>query len=146
MKFEFDVRSQLANLNAWSSANPKVAPVSLFDYAGLTASPDTLFSFAEFFLPELVEWQGRKFLASRFDHTVYAAWQSKLKSGREIQRVMNHIHISWLLQNDEISDELAVAAAGAIRDIWQRTLGPEGLISESLGRGLEDASVTFFSP
>jgi hypothetical protein len=118
--------------------------VSLLDYVGFIATLDMVFAFAELFQPELVVHEGRRFLASGFTQATYDGWVQKGTSPKEIQRVMNHIHISTLIQNQEVSDEAACEAAQAIALIWSRTLGPEGLQVEAIGDDFMDAAVTFF--
>lgn len=136
--------AQLANFNEWSKTGPEPATISLLDYVGFVATPDLLFGFAALFWPDLIVHDGLRFLASGFSAEAYDDWKRTGKAPQEVQRVMNHLHVSTLLQQQVVSDEVAVEAARVIATIWSRTLGPEGLVAEAVGGGLDDAAVTFF--
>ena len=144
MRLKESVMSQLNDFRAWSATGAAPGPISLFDYVGFIATIDSLFGFAALFLPDLVVHDGLRFLASGFSGETYDAWVREGKTPHEIQRVMNHVHISTLLQQQEVSDEAAVEAARVIAEIWSRTLGTEGLIAEAVGTGFADAAITFY--
>jgi hypothetical protein len=144
MRVKDSVLSQLRDFHAWAAGGATAGPISLLDYVGFIGTPDMLFGFAELFHPELTVHEGRRFLASGFSNATYDAWVQQGRTPEEIQRVMNHLHISTLFQQQEISDEVAVEAARAIASIWSRTLGPDGLTVEAIGADFTDAAVTFF--
>lgn len=144
MRVKDSVLSQLRDFLAWSKAGAAPGPISLFDYVGFIATLDSLFGFAELFCPALVIHEGFHFLSSGFSVDTYNAWVRQGRTPEEIQRVMNHVHMSTLLQNQEVGDEAALEAARVIAEIWARTLGPEGLVAEAIGDGFEDAAVTFY--
>jgi hypothetical protein len=144
MRVKESVLSQLRDFLAWSKGGAVPGPVTLFDYVGFIATLDSLFGFAELFCPALVLHEGLHFLASGFSTQTYDAWVKQGRTPEEIQRVMNHIHISTLLQNQEVSDEAALESARVIAEIWTRTLGPEGVVVEAIGDGFADAAVTFY--
>jgi hypothetical protein len=85
-------------------------------------------------MPELIQHDGLRFLSSRFSEETYEAWLQKDLTPKEIQKVINHIHISTLLQGQEVSDEAAAEAAKVIGIIWRRTLGADGPEVEVWGR------------
>lgn len=143
MRLKDSTLSQLHDYLAWSSTGASPGEVSLLDYVGFVATPDSIFAFAELFSPELTVHNGFKFLASGFSLETYNAWEGQGTSPKEIQRVMNHLHISTLLQQQEITDEVAVEAARAIAAIWSKTIGGDELEVEVLGSCLSDAAVTF---
>lgn len=138
------IMAQLADFAAWSRSGPQPTTITLIDYVGFVATPDLFFGFAALFSPDLIVYQGVRFLASGFSKALYEQWRSKGLDSRDIQRVLNHVHISTLFQNQSISDETAVEAARILVSIWSRTLGPERLVAEAVGSGLEDAAATFF--
>lgn len=146
MKINPSIFAQLEDMRAWAKSTPGADPISLLDYVGFIATLDNVFAFGELFCPELVVHENRKFLKSRFDERVYEEWRSQGKSGAEIQSVMNHLHVSWLIQEQAISDEAAVEAARVIAVVWSRTLAPEGLIVDRVGSDFSDAAVTFYEP
>lgn len=144
MRVKDSVVTQLRDLQAWSQTGAVGGAVSLFDYVGFIATLDSIFGFAELFSPELVVHQGRRFLASGFSVVTYDAWAQRGSSPQEIQRAMNHVHVSTLLQNQEISDDAANEVARVIASIWSRTLSSEGMAVEVVGATFTDASVTFY--
>jgi hypothetical protein len=146
MRVKGSVLERLEDFRAWGRAGaaPGGAPITLLDYVGFVARPDSVFAFAELFFPELVEHAGRKYLASRFSSAAYDAWIEAGRSAEETQRLMNHLHVCWLIQNQPIDDETALEIASAIASVWTRTLGPEGLTVEAEGTTFDDAAVTFF--
>lgn len=137
------VWAQLADVRAWAAGGPDPDLVTLLDYVGFAATPDLLFAFADLFWPDLVVHEGLRFLASGFTVDTYEQWRRSGRSPEEIQRVMNHVHVSTLLQQKDVSDETAVEAARIIAGIWGRTLGPEDIVAEAMGTELADAAVTF---
>ena len=143
MRFKDGLLSQLQDFQKWSATGAQAGDVSLLDYVGFIGTLDTLVAYAELFFPELVIHDNSRFLASGFSTELYATWAAKGLSSREIQRVMNHVHISTLMQHQYVSDEAAVECARILADLWNRTLGSEGLVAEALGTDLADAAVTF---
>jgi hypothetical protein len=137
------VMAQLADFEAWSKSGPQPTTITLIDYIGFVATPDLFFGFAALFRPELIVYQGARFLASGFSEELYEQWRSKGLNSRDIQRVLNHVHISTLFQNQSVSDETAVEAARILASIWSYTLGSEGLVAEAVGTNLESAAATF---
>ena len=121
-----------------------VAGFTLLDYVACVGTPDLLFAFADLFCPTLVVHDGRHFLAPGFSVATYDAWVKQGRTGSDIQRVMNHVHISLLFQEQEIPDSVAVAAARCVADIWSRVLGGQGIKVVVVGETFADAAVTFF--
>ena len=87
--------------------------------------------------------EGHVFLASRFEVASFDAWRNRGLELREIQRVMNHVHVSTVLQNQDVSDAVAREVARVLAAVWTRTLGAEGLEVECFGESFHDAAVTF---
>lgn len=138
------LRDQLVDLRQWSSASGEDRDISLFDFAGLIGTPDILFAYAELFAPELIEHEGGVFVASRFSEEAFELWKKKGVEIGEIQRVMNHVHVSTLMQGQAVSDELAVEAANQIARMWNLTLISRKIFAESVGTNFIDASVTLY--
>lgn len=146
MRLKDSIIRELSGVRAWSQTGADGKTISLLDYVCFTATPDMFFGFAALFYPELITHEGRRFLASGFTVAAYDAWAQQGRTANEIQRVLNHLHVSTLIQNQELSDEVAVEIARVVAHIWARTLGPEGLVVEALGSTFVDAAVTFFAP
>jgi hypothetical protein len=83
---------ELADYQAWKASSPK--PFSLFDYAGCVGTPDLLFAFAKLLCPKLVCHNGHHYIEARFSEDTYLKWKAIGKPDDEIQRVMNHVHVS----------------------------------------------------
>jgi len=116
------VMAQLTDFEAWSKSAPQPSTITLIDYVGFVATPDLFFGFAALFRPDLTVHRGVRFLASGFSEALYEQWRSKGLDSREIQRVLNHVHISTLFQNQSIADETAVEAARILASIWSVTV------------------------
>jgi hypothetical protein len=118
--------------------------ITLFDYAGFVATPDILCAIFSLFFPACVFYRGGYFLANHFDEALYETWSDKLDSTVEIQRVLNHVHVSTVLQNQEVSDMMACQCAELLGLAWERSLRQFDVRIESGGSGYDDAYVTFF--
>jgi hypothetical protein len=142
MKLPADVRRDLSDFQRWADGK---ARFDLVDYAMCIGTPDILFAIFELLEPELVLHKGHYFLAHQFDQSVFEEWAEKLEDMREIQRVMNHVHVSGLVQGQEIGGETAVLIASTIARFWGRSFAHLGLSAEAFGTELDDAQVTLFS-
>ena len=90
-----EVLAQLDDLAAWSRTGPAGrGTITLLDYVGFIATPDAFFGFAALFWPDTLVHEGHVFLASRFEVASFDAWRDRGLELREIQRVMNHVHVS----------------------------------------------------
>lgn len=135
---------RLEDYQAW--ANETIAPITLLDFVGFVGTPDLLLGYAALFNPELVEHEGLLFLAAGFSQETYDLWQREGRTGTEIQRVMNHIHLSTFMQDREVPDDVAVECARTLGRLWARTLGPRGVEVSIGGETLDEAYVTFSGP
>jgi hypothetical protein len=139
-----EVLAELDDLEAWSRTGPAGrGTITLLDYVGFVATPDAFFGFAALFWPDTLVHEGHVFLASGFEVASFDAWRDRGLALREIQRVMNHVHVSTVLQNQDISDAVAREVARVLAAVWTRTLGAEGLEVECFGESFHDAAVTF---
>jgi hypothetical protein len=114
----------------------------LLDYAMCTATPDSLFALLEIVEPELVVHAGEHFIAHGFTPDLYDEWMERLSDRRAVQRVMNHLHISSILQNGRVTDRVARAAASAIARAWSTAFASLDLLGEAHGETYGDAEVT----
>jgi hypothetical protein len=144
VKARHEILANLKEFKAWSNSGPPGADISPIDFVGFVATPELFFGFAELFCPALVERNGGVFLAAGFSDEILGAWLAKGISVIEAQRVMNHVHISTLIQNQSISDELAVEIAEHLAQIWNLTLAPYAAVGERVGVGFADAAATFY--
>lgn len=144
MKVDKTVIGQLKEFRSWAESGPNPKSFTLLDYVGCIATMDTFFAFAELFSPEIIVHEGRHFLASGFSIEIYDQWIAAGKSGEDIQRVMNHIHISTLLQDQEITEKVSLEVARVISEIWSKTLSSYGVLTEVIDAGFQDVAVTFY--
>jgi hypothetical protein len=143
MRTPSEVLENLSEFQLWAAGKPRF---DLIDYAMCSATADLLCSFLELVEPQLIQHNGHYFIAHQFDTDTYETWKSTLSDSQAIQRVMNHIHISSLLQEQEVSDVVAVHIAQGLARCWSRAFGHLGLKAEAYGSSLEDAQVTLFEP
>ena len=137
-----DIEELLPDLNAWRTRN--AADISLLDYVSFICTPDSFFAYAELFAPTLVNHAGEYFIASKFSVDSYDEWFTRLKDTRAVQRVMNHIHISTLFQQQFVPDQLAAAAASTLATIWSRQFASLDLVGKAAGTDLANAEVTLY--
>lgn len=136
-----DLLHQLGDLQKWKRSG-KTVDFRLIDYVFCVGTPDLLFGYAELLVPELIEQDGALFIAERFDQDTYHSWMSRLNDQVAVQRVMNHLHLSSLLQDQEVSDNVAREAAIRIASVWSRVFAEKGLVGEVYGSTLDDLEVS----
>lgn len=59
---------------------------------------------------------------------------------------MNHVHVSSLLQQQEVSDALANEVVRVLSTIWALTLRDSVVIVQPIETAFEDAAVTLYDP
>jgi hypothetical protein len=136
----------LPDLARWRSSATGGKEITLLDYVGFVATPDLLFAFAELFRPALVLHAGVHFIRDRFDTKAFDDWRSRLGDLESVQKMMNHLHVSTILQGQSIPDDVAVWSARLIADIWSSVFSQLGLRGLAFGESLHDAAVTLYSP
>jgi hypothetical protein len=141
MKTPRDVLNSLQDYRAWANGKPRF---DLIDYAMCTSTSDGLCAFLELAVPPLRLHDGSYFLEHNFDEATYEAWRSRLGSIEDVQRVMNHLHVSSFLQGEDVPDIVAVHIARGLAECWSRAFGHLGLEAVALGSTLQDAQVTLF--
>lgn len=136
-----DMIQLLSDYQAWKAQSSQL---DLLDYAGCVATPDLLFAFSALLWPELILHEGNYFLKSHFDAATYDQWMRQLGSPAEVQKVMNHIHISTIFQQQEVAPEVARAAAQRITEFWSLAFAGKGLIARAYGTDSSDLEITLF--
>lgn len=142
MRFNEEQVRDLDDFQSWNEGKSSADRLSLFDYATFKATPDLILALAALFFCELVEVEGHYFIAEKFDASAYDDLKRKLEDGREIQRVMNNLYMSTLLQNAEVTDELAKVCAQVVAAAWTEVHGAKHVVAEVHGTTLEDLAVT----
>ena len=137
------ISPQLEEFQRWRNTE-KGESITLFDFAGFIATPDILCGLVALLFPDCLSHRGKFFLANHFSDSLYDSWMEKLDSVAEVQKVLNHVHISTVLQDTDISDELACQFAELLCSAWRRSLRGLELTVESGGAGYDDAYVTFY--
>ncbi len=141
MRVPHEILAKLGDYQAWRSKKPDF---DLLDYVTCVATPDLLFGFMELLCPSLVLHEGNYFLASHFDATKYNEWMSRLRDPIAVQKVMNHLHISTLFQQQDVPDLVAREAAQQIAACWSKFFADKGLTGAAFGDTFQDAEVTLF--
>lgn len=136
-----DLLAQLGDYQAWKG---KATEFDLLDYVQCVATPDLFFGFLALLRPELVRHKGDYFLASHFVPETYERWMEELSDPVEVQKVMNHLHISALIQGQEVSDLLARGIALRLAECWSEVFSSHELVGEAYGDTFENAHVTLF--
>lgn len=142
MQFVDETLKMLADFQSWNEQKPGAARISIFDYLCFNATPDLLFGFASLFFCELVEIEGNYFIKERFGASAYGDWKKTTTDIRAIQRVMNHVHMRSLFQQQQMTDSLALACANLIAEAWNRVFKEKSLVAEVHGQTFEEISVT----
>jgi hypothetical protein len=142
MRFNEEQLRELDGFQSWNEGKAGAGRLSLFDYVTFEATPDLLLGFAALFFCELTEVDGHYFIAGKFDAAVYEDWKRRKPDAREIQRAMNNLHMSALLQNAEATDSQARVCAQVIAAAWNEVHGPRHVVAEVHGTTLEDLAVT----
>jgi hypothetical protein len=136
-----ELLESLEDFKAWRRDSPGF---DLWDYVQCVGTPDHFFAFAELFCPTLIQHEGHYFQASGFTPALYQEWMDSLHDPIAVQKMMNHIHISSLFQEGELSNAVASEAAARLATLWNLTLAGKGLVAEAFGG--DDAQVTFYAP
>ena len=136
--------SELSDFNAWKARSPEKNKFTLLDYVACVATPDLMVGFSELFFPKLITHDGEYFIASRFSLEAYSLWRAKPTPIRDTQIVMNHIHIGTLVQNQKVSNEMAIELAHIVARFWAKLFSEYGLTAEATGSDLWDAQVTLY--
>jgi hypothetical protein len=135
--------AKLKEFNKWCNGTPPGTRFTLLDFLGCVGTPDLLYAVAELFWPSLVEFGGRHFIAAHFSKELYRDWKTRLGSEREIQKIMNHIHMRAVLP-DDVDDDVAVDLAMMIAKFWSQVFAGLGIVAEASGEDAESAAVTLY--
>lgn len=130
----------LSDYQSWKEGED--GPATLLDYAAYTATPDQLFAYAALFFRELVEVDGHYYFADEFDAAVYERAKAELPDGRDVQRRLNALAISRVLQSADVDDAAAKSCAMLIAAAWNALHADEGVTAEVHGETLENLVVT----
>lgn len=140
MTADNSIFSRLADVRAWEAGAKSVSPL---DFVALEGKPSLLFAYASLLDPALEEVDGIFFLATGFSKELVTTWAEEGVVGANAQRVINHIHMTYLMQDDCQDQEVLDAAATIISSIWKKTL-PAGVRVEIVEPGTISVAVTFF--
>lgn len=140
MRFSDTQLRALNDYQSWKEGEDRAA--TLLDYASFTATPDQLFAYAAVFFRELVEVEGHYFFVDEFDAAAHAKAAAELADGREVQRRLNALPMSRLLQSADVDDAAAKSCASLIAAAWNEVHAHEGVTAEIHGESLTDLVVT----
>lgn len=134
-----EVLRSLPDFRSWGAGQNEF---DVLDYAMCTLTVESFCAVASLLGPELIVHDGEYFLKSRFDLAAFEDWHKQLNDSRQIQRVMNHLHIRSLFRDQAVSDRVAVFIADEICRHWDRSFAARGLASERVGATFDDVQVT----
>ena len=140
MRFNGKQLEALTDFQSWKEGES--GAVTLLDYAAYAATPDQLFGYAAVFFREVMEVDRHHYFADVFDEKTYAQLKARFPDGRDIQRALNALPMSKLLQNADIDNGAAAACAQLVAAAWTEVHIRKGVTAEVHGTTLEDLSVT----
>ncbi len=135
-----EVVDELRDFQSWANANKGL---DLYDYATLAMTPDQFVALLEVIEPELIIHDGQYFRKRAFDEATYSDWIEKLHDPREVQKVMNHIHVSQFAREANVPFVLLKFIGDNIARLWTRAFADKGLVAEAYSDG-DDVEVTLF--
>ena len=130
----------LGDFQAWKEGEE--GPVTLFDYACYTATPDQMFGYAAVFFREVIEVDHHYYFADAFDEQDYARRTALQPDRRAIQRTLNELRVAKLFENADVDDATAKSCAQLLANAWNEVHGDKGLVAEVHGATLDDLFVT----
>jgi hypothetical protein len=130
----------LSDYQSWKEGEDGAA--TLLDYAAYTATPDQLFGHAALFFRELIEVDAHYYFADAFDRAAYEKARANFPDGRDVQRALNALPMSRLLQNADIDDTAAKNCALLLAAAWNEVHASKGVVAEVHGATLADLYVT----
>lgn len=139
MNPDYDITQELEELASWRRANGDDG-ITLLDVLCFVATLDSLAAHLALFDPEIVIHRGVRFTSSHFDVSTCEAWLATGLTLPEVQRVMNHVHVSTIIQAGA-SDAACDWFATRLASVWRRTI--PGAVVTIDGQGYHEASVTF---
>jgi hypothetical protein len=142
MRIPTEALARLPDYQSRNAGRSESARISLEEYATLVATPDLLFAFAALFFCEMVEVEKHYFIKERFERGVYEDWKTRRDDLRDIQRVMNRLQVSTLLQGAQMDDALARSCAELLAAVWTEVHIRRGVTAEVHGTTANDLSVT----
>lgn len=141
MNFPSEVLSSLRDFQSWRGEKERF---DLIDYLMCVSTPDSLVAMLKLIKPDLVEFEGEYFLSHQFSPELYWQWFDKLQNKREVQRIMNHLHVSSFIQGEEVAAEVSSFIAMELAHIWSALFVKYDLVAEVYGNDLGNAQITLF--
>ena len=140
-----EVLGDLKEYSSWNKGKANDDKITLFDFATFIATPDMLFAISELFNPELFWFDGCCFIKEKFSKEAYGSWKSKGLEKTEIEKVMNHIHITSILQGEELELNMAESCSELIVYMWNKAFISKDVVGAVIGTELNDLAVTITS-
>lgn len=141
MKTPEPVLRSLTHFRTWNQSDPDV---DLYLYATMAVPPDAFVAILDVLEPELVQHRGAYFLARGFTADVFDGWAERHRDLRDIQRVMNHIHVDQFFRERDVLDCVYEFLGERIARHWSLAFRDLGLVAECYGVGSE-VEVTLYA-
>jgi hypothetical protein len=145
MDVDRSIIDKLDDYSLWNEGKDESDRISLLDYACFNATPDLLIAVMELLNPTLINHEGSYFIKTRFDKSTYDDWKKEAVEKKEVEKVMNHIHVTSIFQNQDLDIEVAELAAILITNCWNREFENLSLEASVIGDSIEDLAVTLNS-
>lgn len=140
-----NVLNSLKEYSSWNEGKDVDDKITLFDFATFIATPDMLFAISELFNPELFWFDDCCFIKEKFSEEIYNLWKLKGLEKKDIEKVMNHIHITSILQDEELELNIAKNCAELIVRMWNKIFTSKEVVGVVIGTELNDLAVTITS-
>lgn len=134
--------SKLTEYSSWNYGKAEADQITLFDFSTFIASPDLIFAMQALLSPDIIRHAECCFLEEKFDLEVFCLWQEKKLSKNQIEKVMNHIHMTRIIQDGCYDYEILKCCAEIICEFWNMKFKNEGLIAEYFGDDLDNLAIT----
>lgn len=135
----------LKEYSSWNRGKKTDQKITLFDFATFIATPDLIFAMSALFSPKLVAHDGSFFIDQKFSIPNYERWKKQGLSSVEIEKVINHIHMTTILQSSDVDYLEAKKCADLITSMWNKCISEESVKAIVVGEVIEDLAVTIFS-
>jgi hypothetical protein len=145
MSSSADLLDSLPAFAAWNQGKPDQDRITIFDFLCFNATPELFFAFASLLRPELILVEDSYFIKERFGEAAYKAWKEKLSEPRDIQHVMNHVHLTSVFQNQDVADDVALVIARTIELTWNQLFAELKLKAVVDGSEFGDLSISLVS-
>lgn len=96
--------------------------LGLWFYSMVNVDITSFFAVADILWPDVIVYEGRVFLANRFDESVYLEMIRDGYSPYDVQRLLNHVHLAWAAVAPDNAEEFIRPLFEVVKLFWERVL------------------------